>query len=237
MFTNAFSSGFDPARKSYKQTQTLIEAVIKHIEDDFKDGVTVGAYLKVDGNIQSQTISSPQVQCSTITTNSIASDKAEIKQLIISEKAEFHQLDIKNVIVQENLDIKGWGKFGKHVTATGFYSLSDEKLKKGITYISPEEYDIIKKLKPAFFTYKEDESDKKHIGFIAQDIIQADTSNRYNLVDIDIESGYMQINYSNMIPLIVNKIKSLESKYLTLLRINTFLLSMLLIACIFLSIV
>lgn len=76
--------------------------------------------------------------------------------------------------------------------------------------------DFIKKLKPAIFKYKADTpqgvSDKKHFGFIAQDIAEIlDDKNKYAILKKD-ENGYYLVDHGEIIAPLVKAVQELSDK-------------------------
>ena len=94
------------------------------------------------------------------------------------------------------------------VSGTIFNS-SDERLKKNIKYISNSEFNIdIFSLNPIYFNYKNDNKEKKHYGFLAQDVEKIFPE----FVENNNISGYKSVNYQEFIPLILNKMKIMQNE-------------------------
>lgn len=88
---------------------------------------------------------------------------------------------------------------------------SDINLKKNICLIDKDKTDKIMNLKPSEFTFKDDQANKIHYGFIAQEL-----ENEYpELIQIKPDNNYSKIkaiNYLEIIPLLVNKIQIMQKE-------------------------
>jgi hypothetical protein len=73
-------------------------------------------------------------------------------------------------------------------TQNSLNSSSDRNLKNTIEYMGDEKQDFFMKLKPCSFKYNDGESDRKHFGFISQDVEQA-----------MIESGMSSLDFAGFI--------------------------------------
>jgi len=97
---------------------------------------------------------------------------------------------IKPVYISTDLYVKG-----------SIYNTSDEYLKKNIEPISSSKIDDIINLKPVQYSFKDDNKNKVHYGFIAQDVEKI-----YPELVKNSEMGYKTVNYIEFIPLLVKKI-------------------------------
>jgi len=79
---------------------------------------------------------------------------------------------------------------------------SDINLKDNIQEIHIEDF---KKIKPVSFTFKDDEQNKKHYGFIAQELetVYPDLVNNS-------EMGFKTVNYIEMIPIMLSQMKNMQ---------------------------
>ncbi|MCX7955379.1 MAG: tail fiber domain-containing protein, partial [Bacteroidales bacterium] len=84
---------------------------------------------------------------------------------------------------------------------------SDIKLKENIESIKYGLNEILQ-LKPVFFNFKDDKNKKKQIGLIAQEVQQVIPE----LVNKHEESGYLSIDYSKFVPVLINAIKDLKKE-------------------------
>jgi hypothetical protein len=94
------------------------------------------------------------------------------------------------------------------VIITGsLFNTSDEKLKENINTIPKDNIDNLFTLNPLLFTYKNDQSNKIHYGFLAQDVEKVFPT----LVKEDI-TGFKTVNYQELIPLLLAKIKTMQDE-------------------------
>jgi hypothetical protein len=199
MYSNAFSSGFQPSssRSSYNQIVGIVKAILDHREADYKDGLDIGGYLKVDGYLTSDKVTAKDIYCNNI--NALGD-------------SVFNDVKIKgNLELGENLDIKGWGKFGKNVTAKGFYVSSDFRKKKNIQYLKAKNYEkILGALEPCVFEYKKSKTSK--FGFIAQDLnyLFQQSPKKHDVVKVD-DSGYLEVDMIQLIPLLTVKMNRMDA--------------------------
>lgn len=98
-----------------------------------------------------------------------------------------------DVLIQKNLTVEG-----------AILNPSDVTLKQNIKNISDCE---ILCLNPVEFNFKSDESQKKHFGFIAQDMEKIFP----DLVS-DEQIGYKTVNYIELIPLMLSKMKQMQAE-------------------------
>jgi hypothetical protein len=99
----------------------------------------------------------------------------------------------KAVLIDNDLYVSG-----------SIYKSSDKNLKKNIIKIDNNKIDSIINLEPVEFIFKEDINEKKHFGLIAQDIEII-----YPELVIE-ENGKKSVNYIELIPLLLSKIKKQE---------------------------
>lgn len=102
----------------------------------------------------------------------------------------------KAVLINNNLIVTG-----------SIFNTSDERLKKNIEYLSNSESDVdLLSLNPIHFNYKHDNKEKIHYGFLAQDVEKI----LPELVENNNISGYKTVNYQELIPLILLKMKKMQ---------------------------
>jgi hypothetical protein len=101
----------------------------------------------------------------------------------------------KNVLIKTNLIVEG-----------SINNPSDITLKKNIKKISKENNENTLNLEPIEFIYKNDLKEQNHFGFIAQDVEKIYPNLVLN------QSGYKTINYIEIIPLLVSKIKEMQEE-------------------------
>jgi len=91
--------------------------------------------------------------------------------------------------------------------AGNLYNTSDIRLKENIIQLSQEKVDNLLKLNPVEYLFKRDLTKKQHLGFIAQDVEKLFP----NLVKNNI-FGYKTVNYIELIPIIISKMKSMQNE-------------------------
>ena len=79
---------------------------------------------------------------------------------------------------------------------------SDITLKDNIDKINIDDFN---KLNPVSFTFKDDDKNKKHYGFIAQELETV-----YPELVTDSELGFKTVNYVEMIPILLSQIKNMQ---------------------------
>jgi hypothetical protein len=115
-----------------------------------------------------------------------------------------------------NFNIKSAGFFAHygemHVKGdiAGFSTAlsSDRRLKKDIVDIEDTEIEDMDKLHPVTYSWKDDENNNKHYGFIAQDVQKIYP----HLTKTKIMGEYLTINYNELIPVMVKQIQNLKKE-------------------------
>jgi hypothetical protein len=115
-----------------------------------------------------------------------------------------------------NFNIKSAGFFAHygelHVKGdiAGFSTAlsSDRRLKKDIVDIEEDEIEDMDKLHPVTYSWKDDKANKKHYGFIAQDVQKIYP----HLTETKIMGEYLTINYNELIPVMVKQIQNLKKE-------------------------
>ena len=79
---------------------------------------------------------------------------------------------------------------------------SDITLKDNIEQITSDDFN---KLNPISFTFKDDEQNKKHYGFIAQELETV-----YPELVTNTELGFKSVNYIEMIPILLSQMKNMQ---------------------------
>lgn len=92
------------------------------------------------------------------------------------------------------------------IVTGSIYNTSDERLKDNISTILEEEADKLLKIEPKRFTFKNDVSKRSHFGVLAQDVEKVFP----NLVDNSL-TGHKRVNYQEFTPLILAKLKNMQS--------------------------
>jgi hypothetical protein len=96
------------------------------------------------------------------------------------------------------------------VEANSFISKSDENFKDNISNLQLELDDVLK-LCAKTYNYKSDDTKKKHIGFIAQEVLQIIPE----VVSKDSDNN-LYVNYQEVIPVLTESIKTLNAHQLEL---------------------
>lgn len=94
------------------------------------------------------------------------------------------------------------------VIITGsIFNTSDKNLKKNICEIEKQEVDRLFTLNPILFNYKDDAKNKKHYGFLAQDVEKI-----FPELVHDNMLGYKTVNYQEFMPLMLSKMKDMQNE-------------------------
>jgi hypothetical protein len=83
---------------------------------------------------------------------------------------------------------------------------SDINLKNSVEQIKSDTT-ILKKLNPVSFTFKDDEQNKKHFGFIAQEL-----ESLYPELVSNNELGFKTVNYIEIIPILLSQMKNMQEE-------------------------
>lgn len=94
------------------------------------------------------------------------------------------------------------------IVTGSIYNSSDEKLKKNVLNIEDNIIDNLFVLNPIHYTYKNDSKQKKHFGLIAQEVEKIFPE----LVENNNVSGYKSVNYQELIPIIIAKMKIIQNE-------------------------
>lgn len=97
------------------------------------------------------------------------------------------------------------------IVTGSIFNTSDERLKKNIEIINDnvinDNMDLFS-LNPIHFNYINDTKNKKHYGFLAQDVEKIFPE----LVENNTISGYKSVNYIEFIPLLLFKMKKMQNE-------------------------
>ena len=94
-----------------------------------------------------------------------------------------------------------------NVVIDNLTSFSDKNLKNDIIDIPKNKTNNLLHLNPTQFTFKLDLKKRIHYGFIAQDLEKI-----YPELVKDSEKGYKKVNYLELIPLIISKMKEMQDE-------------------------
>ena len=83
---------------------------------------------------------------------------------------------------------------------------SDINLKNSVEQIKTDA-NILKNLNPVSFTFKDDDKNKRHFGFIAQEL-----ENLYPELVSNNELGFKTVNYIEMIPILLSQMKNMQQE-------------------------
>lgn len=142
----------------------------------------------------------------------IADYQTNIKQFYVSTTGlvTWVYKTYNNLTVQTPSDNTKPVLINNDLIVTGsIFNASDERLKKNITTLVDDNCeDNLFNLNPIHFNYKNDVKDKKHYGFLAQDVEKLFPE----LVENNNISGYKSVNYQEFIPLILFKMKKMQNE-------------------------
>jgi len=93
------------------------------------------------------------------------------------------------------------------IVTGSLYNTSDARLKENITEISSDKMDDLFILNPIIFNYKNDRKKQIHYGVLAQDVEKVFPE----LVE-DNMSGYKTVNYQELLPLMLAKMKNMQQQ-------------------------
>ncbi len=105
-----------------------------------------------------------------------------------------------------------------YLKSSGAVVQSDERSKHSIEELPQAYVDMLDKLTPKRFKYKDGTSDRYHVGFIAQDVEQALTEAGLTakdfggFVDLDGDGAHLGLAYDEFVGLLFQKIRRLEEK-------------------------
>jgi hypothetical protein len=134
-----------------------------------------------------------------------------IKQFVVGEGNQvvwvFKRLP-SGLVVQTPADRKKPVLINNDLYVTGsIFNPSDKNLKTNIEPITEDKSNSIINLEPVEFNYKHDKAQKKHLGFIAQDVEKI-----YPELVTGGQNDVKSINYVEFIPLLVLKIQSQQKE-------------------------
>jgi hypothetical protein len=134
-----------------------------------------------------------------------------IKQFVVSGASQatwvYKRLP-DGLLVQTPVNQKIPVLIASDIVITGsIYNTSDMRLKENITEISTAKMNDLFTLNPVIFTYKNDKTKKTHYGVLAQDVEKVFPE----LVE-DNMSGYKTVNYQELLPLMLAKMKNMQEQ-------------------------
>lgn len=141
----------------------------------------------------------------------IDTQQGNIKQFVISSSVAnwIYKGFIPGKIVQTPANKHTPVLIDNDLIVTGtIYNSSDGRLKEYIGEIGDEASDKLFTLNPLIFSYKHDVKHKKHYGVIAQEVEKVFPE----LVENNNVSGYKTVNYQELIPIMLSKMKKMQSE-------------------------
>jgi hypothetical protein len=103
----------------------------------------------------------------------------------------------RNLSINQNLYVNG-----------SIYNTSDNKTKKVVRQLNDTDCDELCTLNPLLFQYLHDKEQRRHYGLLAQEVEQVFPS----LVDIEPSQHIKNVNYQELIPIIITKIKQMHQE-------------------------
>ena len=141
----------------------------------------------------------------------VDTQQGNIKQFVVSSTlANWIYKKLKNgLLVQTPANQKIPVLISSDLIVTGsLYNTSDERLKNNISEINDQSVDKLFTLNPIIFSYKNDVKHKTHYGVIAQDLEKVFPE----LVENNNISGYKTVNYQELIPIMLSKMKKMQNE-------------------------
>lgn len=141
----------------------------------------------------------------------VDTQQGNIKQFIVSTSlANWVYKRLPNgLVVQTPVAQKYPVLIANDLIVTGsLYNTSDERLKVNINKINDESIDNLFTLNPILFSYKNDSKNRTHYGVLAQEVEKIFPE----LVENNNISGYKTVNYQELIPIILAKMKRMQDE-------------------------
>lgn len=139
----------------------------------------------------------------------VDTQQGNVKQFVVSTNVAswIYKRLINGLLVQTPATQKIPVLINNDLIVTGsIYNTSDERLKEYINKIKDESVDKLFTLNPILFSYKNDYKKKTHYGILAQDVEKVFPE----LVEDNNVSGYKTVNYQELIPIILAKMKKMQ---------------------------
>ena len=149
----------------------------------------------------------------------IDTQQGNIKQFVYSSSvAQWIYRKLNNgLIVQTPESARIPVLISSDLIVTGsIYNTSDMRLKENISVIEKDKFDDLFTLNPILFNYKNDSIKKKHFGVLAQDVEKVFPE----LVENNNISGYKTVNYQELIPIMLAKMKKMQDEIEELKQTN-----------------
>jgi hypothetical protein len=138
----------------------------------------------------------------------IDTQQGNIKQFVVgANTAVWIYKRLQNGLLVQTPGNKSTVYIDSDLIVTGaIYNSSDERLKENISSIGDDDIDKLFTLNPLIFSYKEDLKHKKHYGVIAQEVEKVFPE----LVEDNNKYGYKTVNYQELMPIMLAKIKKMQ---------------------------
>jgi hypothetical protein len=94
------------------------------------------------------------------------------------------------------------------IVTGSIYNTSDERLKENISKINDESIDNLFTLNPIIFSYKNEFKKQTHYGVLAQEVEKKFPE----LVEDNNISGYKTVNYQELMPIMLAKMKKMQNE-------------------------
>ncbi len=141
----------------------------------------------------------------------VDSQQGNIKQFVFSSNlAQWIYKKLENGLVVQTPEAQKYPVLiNNDLIVTGsIYNTSDERLKENILSINKDNTDNLFTINPILFNYKNDSSKNKHFGVLAQDVEKVFPE----LVKNNNISGYKTVNYQELIPIMLVKMKLMQNE-------------------------
>jgi hypothetical protein len=139
----------------------------------------------------------------------IADYQQNIKQFYVSSPSLVNWIYKKlsnNLTVITPSDTKKTVLINNDLIVTGsLYNTSDERIKENISIIDDKELDYLFTLNPIHYSFKNDINKKGHYGILAQNIEKV-----YPELVQENYNGYKTVNYQELIPIMLAKMKNMQ---------------------------
>lgn len=149
----------------------------------------VNSSIITTSNFSAQNISASRIRSGSLTSTSVKIGSWSLNGTgILSDTAQIYP----SYIGYRQSTSSGWSSQSWYNVGRAASNVSDKKMKKKIKSLEDKYNDFFDELKPVEFEYKKSDN-KKHIGFIAQDIKEAQKNN-----DLDLDLVYETDNILNL---------------------------------------
>jgi hypothetical protein len=139
----------------------------------------------------------------------IVSVQGTVKQFFSNNNPYANGFRYQNIngAIYQVLDDSKTTLYLSNVVIDSQYSSSDKNLKNNIVDIPEDKTNSLLDLNPTQFNFKLDTKKNIHYGFIAQDLEKI-----YPELVKDSEKGHRKVNYMELIPLIISKMKNMQNE-------------------------